>query len=211
MSVQNGFVPVVPFSSYSEYEEMLEHLITEYESMAVDAVTPGGVAGWCGCWGGISPSCEGHWQEHGHELFMKFSKGMGSDWCDTMNTMVVHTLGTAVRVMIQTRRMSAMEMDGDLEDQEQIRALLKRETRRAIADQYQAPNNIYLFEERNFQKIWRYDDKENPEDYDEIPIAQWQAMQLSFCMINHDSLGRGGAGRVLSCDTIKLILMKVLE
>ena len=46
---------------------------------------------------------------------------------------------------------------------------------------------------------------------DEIPIARWHGMQLGFCMINHDRLGGGAAGKGLSCDVVKLILLKVLE
>lgn len=208
----NGFVPVVPYASYSEYEEMLESLIVAYERMVVDAVTPRRVAGWCGYHDGISQGVAGHWIQHGHDLFLKFTKGMGYDWCDAMNTMVIHALGTAVRVLIQALRMSGMEMDGDDDDQENIRRLLKRETRLAIADRNRSPNNMDTFEERNFHHVWRYDDEGLPEDYDNIPIAQWQAMQLGFCMINHERLGCGsGAGKGLGCDVIKLILLKVLE
>jgi hypothetical protein len=68
-----------------------------------------------------------------------------------------------------------------------------------------------LFRERNFQKIWRYDDTDNPLDYDEIPIAQWREMKLAFCMINHGRLGSGASGSVLGCDVLKLILKQVIE
>ena len=192
---------------------MLESLIVAYEEMVLGAVTPRRVAGWCRYHEGISPSCEGDWQEHGHELFLKFTKGLGIDWCFTMSTMVAHALGTAVRVLIQTLRMRGMEMDGNYDDQEHIRGLLKRETRLAIFDGGRAPAHMYLFMERNFHHVWRYDDEGLFEDYDNIPIAQWQAMQLGFCMINHERLGcgSGGAGKGLGCDVIKLILLKVLE
>ena len=65
-----------------------------------------------------------------------------------------------------------------------------------------------LFEERNFQNVWRHEDEE---DYDEIPIAQWREMQLAFCMINHGRLGSGASGSVLGCDVLKLILKQVIE
>ena len=205
----NGFVPVVPYASYSEYEDMLEGLIVSYEGMVLDAVTPRRVAGWCGYHEGISQGVECHWRVHGNDLFLKFTKGMGYDWCDTMNTMVVHALGTAIRVLIQTLRMRGMEMDGDYDDQEHIRGLLKRETRLAIADRNCSLNNMETFYDRNFQTIWRDEDMK---DFDEIPIAQWQAMQLGFCMINHERLGCGsGAGKGLSHDVIKLIMRKFVE
>jgi hypothetical protein len=211
MSDQIGFVPVVPFTSYNEYEEMLECLIIEYEDMVLHAVTPRRVACWCGFWQGLSSGVEAHWELYGLDIFLKFTKGLGSDWCYTMNIMVVHALGTAVRIMIQTRMQLGVPMDSDFETHEMIRGLLRCETRRAIAHPYRSPNNMDLFETRNFQKIWKWNDEE---DYDEIPIAQWQKMQLAFCMINHGRLGGGlgnSAGKRLGCDMIKLILFKVLE
>ena len=157
----NGFVPVVPYASYSEYEEMLESLIVAYEAMVVDAFS-----GRDACWSryseAISRDIEEYWWKHGRELFLKFTKGMGDDWCDTMNTMVVHVLGTAIRVLIQTLKMKGMKMDDYYEDREHIRGLLKRETRLAIFD------NMGLFKEYNFLVIWKNGDMG---DYDRIPIA----------------------------------------
>ena len=204
---------MVPYSSYSEYEEMLEDLITSYEGMVLRAVNPQTVMGWCRLHGGVGPLLEMTWLQDGDELFLKFVKGVGSDWCDTMSTMVVHALSTAVRVMIETRgMMDGMGMDGGYEDQAQMRGLLKREIRRAIADRDRGPNNMCLFENRNFQKIWRSECGEDGLfDCDKIPIAQWQAMQLGFCMINHERLGGSGAGKALSYDVIKLILLRVIE
>ncbi len=187
---------------------MLECLIVEYEDMVVGAVTPRHFSSFCEFHEGISWGVESHWLMHGHELFLKLTNSLGRDWCDTMNTMVVHALGTAVRVMIQTRRLMGQAMDGIFADQEVIRELLRFETRRAISNQDRSPTNMCLFEERNFQNIWRCEDEE---DYDKIPIAQWREMQLAFCMINHGRLGSNASGRVLGCDVIKLILTQVME
>ena len=205
----NGFVPVVPYSSYDEFEEMLEGLIVAYDRMVSRAVNPQCVMGWCRLWKGIDPCVEIDWLRDGYELFLQFTKGLGDDWCDTMNTMVVHALCTAVRVMIQTcSMMGGVDMDGDYDDQAQIRGLLKCETRRAIADRDRSPNNMSSFEDRNFNKIWKDDDIDY---YDMIPVAQWHEMQLSFCMMNHERLGSGAAGKGLGCDMIRVILAKVLE
>ena len=210
----NGFVPVVPYSSYSEYEEMLGNLVVAYEAMAVDAVTPRRAVVWCGYFEGVGHGAEVHWLEHGHELFLKFTKGLGDEWCGMMNTVVVHALCTAVRVLIETyRTVGVRTMDGSYEDQELIRGLLRRETRRAIVDRWRpSANNMYLFRRSNFHKIWHSVCGEDELfGFDEIPVAQWQAMQLGFCMINHDRLGCAAAGNGLSCDVVKLILLKVLE
>ena len=209
----NGFVPVVPYSSYSEYEEMLEDLIVAYEDMVVDAVTPRSSVLWCRVFLGVSHGAEMHWLEHGHKLFLKFTKGLGDEWCGMMNTVVVHALCTAARVLIETyKTVGVRSMDGSYEDQELIRGLLRRETRCAISGRNCSPNNMYSFEDRNFHKIWHSEEGEDGLfEADEIPIAQWQAMQLGFCMINHDRLGCAAAGKGLSCDVVKLILLKVLE
>ena len=210
----NGFVPVVPYSSYDEFEEMLHCLIVAYEEMVVDAVTPRRAVVWCGYFEGVSHGAEVHWLEHGLVLFLKFTKGLGYDWCDMMNTLVVHALCTAVRVLIETyRTIGVRSMDGSYEDQELIRGLLRRETRRAIVDRWRpSANNMYLFRRSNFHKIWHCECGEDELfGFDEIPVAQWQDMQLAFCMINHEQLGCCAAGKGLGCDMIRVILAKVLE
>ena len=213
----NGFVPVVPYSSYSEYEEMLEGLIVADEEMVVNVVTPRRVSCWCQYHEGISQGVEAHWFRYGHELFLKFTKGLGYDWCGMMNTMVIHALCTAVRVLIETyRTIGVRSMDGSYEDQELIRGLLRRETRRAIVDRWRSSaNNMYLFRRSNFHKIWHSWYSWCGEDelfgFDEIPVAQWQDMQLAFCMINLERLGCCAAGKGLGCDMIRVILAKVLE
>jgi hypothetical protein len=208
MSLQSAFVPQVPFASFEEYEEMLERLISSYECMVLHSFNTCNVARWCQYNEELSSGCRDHWQEHGHELFLQFTKGLGSDWCETVNTMVVHSINAAVRATIQSRKLMGEPMDGGLDDQALLRELLKNETRYAIADRECYPNNMYCFEQRNFQNVWKHDDNY---DYDCLPIAQLQALQLAFCMLSHGRLGGGGAGRDLSSDVIKLILMKMLE
>jgi hypothetical protein len=207
MSLQCAFVPEVPFASYEEYEEMLERLISSYECMVLHSFNTCNVARWCQ-YEGLSAGCKGHWEEHGHELFLQFTKGLGYDWCSTVNTMVVHVLNTAFRAMITTRKQMGQPMDGGLDDQALIRELLKNETRNAIADRECYPYTMELFEQRNFQNVWRHDDWYS---FDCLPIGQLQALQLAFCMLSHGRLGSGGVGRDLSSDVIKLILMKMLE
>jgi hypothetical protein len=208
MSLQCAFVPQVPFASYKEFEEMLESLISGYECMVLQSFNTCNVVRWCQFHEGLSAGCKGHWEEHGHVLFMQFTKGLGSDWCETVNTMVVHALNAAVRATIKTRKLMGAPMDGGLNDQALLRELIKNETRYAIADRECCPHNMYLFEIRNFQDMCSPDDWYN---VDFVPIAQLQALQLAFCMLGHGRLGGGGAGRGLSGDVIKLILMKMLE
>ena len=187
---------------------MLESLISGYECMVLQSFNTCNVVRWCQFHVGLSAGCKQHWKEHGHVLFMQFTKGLGSDWCETVNTMVIHALNAAVRATITTRQLMGEPMDGGRNDQALLRELLKKETRFAIADRDCHPYNMDLFEQRNFQNVWKHDDKY---DLDCLPIGKLQALQLAFCMLGHGRLGGGGAGRDLSGDVIKLILMKMLE
>lgn len=184
---------------------MLERLISSYECMVLHSFNTCNVARWCQFHEEISSECRDHWQEHGHELFLQFTKGLGHDWCFTVNTMVVHSINAAVRATITARQLMGAPMGGGFDDQALLRELLKNETRYAIAHREWYPDNLHFFEQRNFQTIWGHD------DWYILPIAQLQSMQLAFCMLNHGRLGGGGAGRDLSSDVIKLILMKMLE
>ena len=208
MSLQSEFVPQVPFASYEEYEEMLQCLVDEYEIMVLKAASSQRVVAWCTFHMGFDHECHVDLLHGGHDLFLKFTKGLGADWCDAMNTMVVHSIGTAVRATIEARKYMGFPMDGSVEDRLYICDLLLVEIRSAIENPCQTPNNMPLFEERNFKRIWKHDDDF---DCDVLPIAQLQALQLAFCMLSHGRLGCGGAGRDLSGDVIKLILMKMLE
>ena len=208
MSLQSAFIPQVPFASYEEYEEMLKSLISGYECMVLQSFNTCNVARWCQFHEGLSAGCKDHWLEHGRVLFLQITKGLGSDWCETVNTMAVHAINAAVRATISTRQLMGAPMDGGLDDQALLRELLKNETRHAIANREWYPDNMYLFEQRNFQTLWKHDDWYSCYI---LPIGQLQALQLAFCMLNHGRLGGGGAGRGLSGDVIKLILMKMLE
>jgi hypothetical protein len=55
--------PEVPYSSYGEYEEMLECLIVEYGNM-------------------VCLQSDSVWHESGLGLILKLTKGMDSDWCE---------------------------------------------------------------------------------------------------------------------------------
>lgn len=201
MSLTNReFVPVVPFASYSEYEDMLASLIHEYQAMVVrDAERTILWGDTMGAW------VRSRWLELGEELFLKFTKGQGKEWCATMNTMVVHALHTAVRVLVQTRRLMnrplSPSLSSNLWDKIIVTDLLKRETEYAIADRRESPNNMYDFECQNFRFI--LDDNDGG-DY--LPVGQVQAMNLAFTMLAHPRLGRAAAGRILGYDTIKLVL-----
>jgi hypothetical protein len=204
MSVSE-FVPVVPFASYREYEDMLASLIQEYQAMVVHDSER--TTRWGDMMDGVEWIVRLRWLEQGELLFLKFTKGRGKEWCNNMNQMVVHALHTAVRVLVQTRRLMNRPLSpspsSNLWDKLVVSALLKRETEHAIADRRESPNNMYDFECQNFRFI--LDDNDGG-DY--LTVAQVQAMNLAFAMLSHPRLGCAAAGRILGYDTIKLVLAK---
>lgn len=208
MSGSNTFIPLVPYTSYDEYEEMLANLISDYQSMVEEGVQIGSIVTWCRFYEGLSFGAQSYWLEHGEKLFLRFTKDLGADWCCTMNTMVVHALNACLRVLIQTHRQMGKSMSGKPADRLKIAALLKRETEKAIADSKKSPNNMEDFFRRNFVYV-SYSDKDDDSDYensDFIPVAQMQEIQVAFAMIAHSRLGQDAAGHILGPDTIREIL-----
>jgi hypothetical protein len=207
MSVSE-FVPVVPFASYQEYEDMLDSLIREYQAMVVHDSER--TARWGDMMNGVEWIVRSRWLEQGELLFLKLTKGQGKEWCDSMNQMVVHALHTAVRVLVQTRKQMnrplSPALSSNLWDKLVVSALLKRETEYAIADRRESPNNMYDLECQNFRFILN-----NEDGGDYLPVGQVQDMNLAFAMLSHPRLGCAATGRILGYDTIKLVLAKFSE
>ena len=206
MSVSE-LVPVVPFVSYREYEDMLASLIQEYQAMVVHDSERTTL--WGDMMDGVEWIVRSRWLEQGEVLFLKFTKGQGKEWCNSMNQMVVHALHTAVRVLVQTRKQMnrplSPSLSSNLWDKIIVTDLLKRETAYAIADRRESPNNMYYFECQNLRFI--LDDNDESGGYF-LPVVQVQAMNLAFAMLSHPRLGCAAAGRILGYDTIKLVLAK---
>ncbi len=159
--------------------------------------------GWCGYHKGLSHGIRGHWLENGLELYLKLTKGSGKDWCDTVNTFVVHSLDTALRVLIKTHELLGKDMQGTQNDKALISSMFKREVNSAIRDHDIDPNVMYSFEHVNFEYIVRLDeDNDNGYFY---PMVKFQEMKLSFAMGMHSRLGNGSAVRILCEEMMKLI------
>lgn len=197
-----SLIPDVPYDSFEEYEEMRGTLIREYLEMVTHGVSIAHVRSWCTFYGEISDGIRGHWDLHGRPLFMKFTKGLGEDWCTTMNTMVVQSLNTAVRVMMQTLARIGLPMHGSEWDRRTLSELLRRELTLAIYDSNICPNSLYVFEQRNFQYMLTEDEL----DGEYVPWAQIRAKMLAFAMGSHARLGQSSGARVLGDDMVKMIM-----
>ena len=203
MSVSE-FPPVVPFASYSEYEDMLDCLIQEYQTMVVGASSR--TTRWCNLFEGVEWIVRLHWLEQGELLFMKFTKGRGKEWCSSVNRMIVHSLHTAVRVLVQTRKQMIKPVSINARDNLIVASLLKRETELAIADRNSSDNNMCDFDFTNFRFILTDNGEDDGGYY--LPVGQVQDMKFAFAMISHPRLGCAAVGRTLGYDTIKLVLAK---
>lgn len=211
----NGFIPVVPFDSYSDYEKSLRDLVRDYQAMVVKGVQLADLSSWIDYGIGISFERD-YWIDHGELLFLRFTKGHGRDWCDTMNIMVLHALECSLRVLLRTREKMGDPMEGSEEDRLEIAELFKTETEMAIADpDYDNRGNMCMFEDRNFKSktcdILREPTPDEDDDFGMVPLAQAQAKQMAFAMIGHPRLGDASIGRMLGHETVQQILQYVFD
>jgi hypothetical protein len=204
---ESSLIPIVPYESYEEYEALLKSLVEEYQDMVAEGVRLARMERWCRWHEGLSFEVQSHWGHHGIDLFLKLTKGQGKEWCDTMSTMVLQALDTAVRVMVMTREEMGIPMLGTENDRHRIAALLKRETALFFYNHVDGSE----LEDRNFEAVYLSDYWHNYDDekyrLGKFTIAHIQNMKLAFAMVSHKRLGDSAAGRVLSCDLMRNILV----
>lgn len=186
---------------------MLHCLIQEYQTMVVESSER--MTQWWHIYEGVEWIVRSGWLYKGEELFLKFTKGQGKEWCSMFNTMVVHSLHAAVRVLVQTRKQMNKPLSPNIRDINIVSALFKQQTEMAIADRYSGDNNMSDFEEKNFKFI--LDDNNEIDGGYYLTVGQVQCMKLAFAMLSHPRLGGAAAGRILGYDTIKLVLAKFSE
>lgn len=209
MSRGDQFIPVVPYNSFKEYQDMLAELIRNYQAMVKEGVEIANIENWIRVYEGLSFGAKDYWLEHGKRLFLQMTKGLGDDWCYTMNLMVVHALDTCLRVVIETHRGFGMPLSGSPACRLLIATFLAQEAEKAIADPKDDPNNMSEFFDRNFVFIVYGEDWWDDSDW--IPIKQLQEMQVAFAMLTHARLGHNALGHMLGLDVIKTILYYVTD
>ena len=194
-------LPEVPYASFEEYEALQLQLINSYQDMVQKGVEEAQIDSLCYC-EGLSWGVKGYWLVHGVDLFLRLTKGVDRDWCTTTNTLVVHALDTAVRVLVRTHARLGRPLTST--DRQLIGALLRMETMLAIAEWECDPNNMTEFEDHNFE----YLDMPN-EDGNfmarRLPIGSVRDLKLAFAMLSHPRLGASGH-HALNSDLIRLIL-----
>jgi len=204
MTQQDCFIPLVPYESKEEYTTLLYELKNEYNQMVQIGINKACLRGWCLFHHGLSWGVKSHWMEHGTKLFLKLTKGNGIQWCETVNTLVVHSLDTAVRVGIEIFEWHDNSMTGTEEDKKILSKLLEREVSCAIADDNVSPNNMDSFYDENFKCYTMWSCKNDNEVY-YYPIQKFKDIQLAFVMGQHGRLGKDSSVSMLSKEMITLI------
>lgn len=147
----DGFIPLVPYDSLSEYNFLLDELMRKYQAVVQECVTDRCcVVSWSSSQGGMSVGVRERLLSEGLALFLRLTKGCGIEWCRMMNTMVVHSLGVAVRVHVWAHSRLGCRLSNRGEDVAFLRYLLSYHLECAIAEPNMTFNNMYEFENRNF-------------------------------------------------------------
>ena len=196
--------PVVPFESRAECEEMIEHLIQSYQCVVRALVTPRSVLCCCARHEGLGLSTQSRLQEEGACLFLKLTKGHGSDWCSDMSRVVTRVVTSTVQTMVRTcSLMDRPWCPVEEKDCSILRSLLREETRRVLCDENSRSDLMHGFIARNFQLVPGLDE----DDYWELtPVSLVRAKQVAFAMLLHPRLGADTHGKILYAETVQLIL-----
>ena len=76
-SADVSFIPLIPYESHEEYEELLLDLKNNYMKMVQKGIDLANLPGWCSYHCGLSLGVREHWLENGTGLYLKLTKGIG--------------------------------------------------------------------------------------------------------------------------------------
>lgn len=103
-------IPLVPYESYHEYQTLLESTRKKYARMIEGVllyVKNSNIHGmtstlmpWSLSHYGFLRSVTKEWIKQGEQVLLRFTKGIGRDWCTTVSINIATRLNTAVRVFV---------------------------------------------------------------------------------------------------------------
>ena len=216
-------IPLVPYESYHEYQILSEECIHNYCNMVEEVLTklkknstlrPKSVSFYGFLWG-----VKSLWIDEGKMVFLKLTKGMGEEWCETVSVYFADVLDTATRVFIKHDiRFESISFETEFEEfQDEIFDFLRNE----IAFHIQNRDNLnpfdikYSFERVNFtfySAIYSYHPTENnggfkncDKNYGMMPIGKFQDIVCAFAMGTHVRLGINSQLRILDNDILQTI------
>ena len=202
-------LPLVPYESYSEYKTLLDRAIEEYskminhsmgESVGDSTMRPWSVA-HCGLPGNVTFP----WIADGRDIFLKLTKGEGFEWCELMNSLLVHTLDTAARMFVYSRVIEfGIHHESEFEEGiKVISELLDSEVKRFMHGMEINPMGSLSLRSLNFifyRNFYISDDIDGI-----IPTGKFQDIMAAFAMGRHPRLGEDGCIGMLDDDLIKFI------
>jgi len=209
MTQQDCFIPLVPYESIEEYEDLLDEFQRDYKEMIKGIIHPSYLGEWCYIQG-LDYDTEEHLMEHGIELFLKLTKGKGVHWCKKMNNMVCCALKTTIRVYVEIRESVGYPMTREFDKNKFILlSLLKKEVSHVIQNDWiYNTENIGGLSVENFKSITVFSDEHYKKYY--YPIQKFQDMQLAFAMGLHERLGKDSSVNMLHNEMVPFIFSDII-
>lgn len=186
-------IPFVPYDSFMECRLLLKVVFDEYSSMMWRGLEIGNMQLWSIAAYGLSQGVKRHWMMHGVNIILKLTKGIGREWCESVNLLLVNSLNTAARVFVFSRVPFPVTGFGDFRDYvHDVFDILERELSIVLHSWDIGPFGSYSFYLVNF-KYYRSisSDTSDSEDNDlfYMPIGKFQDIMTAFVMGMHQRLG----------------------
>jgi len=208
MTQHDCLVPIVPYESIEEYEDLLSEFQRDYKEMVKGIIHSSHLGEWCYIQG-LDYDAEEHLMEHGIELFLKLTKGKGVHWCKKMNNMVCCALKTTIRVYVEIRESVGYQMTREFDENKLIlSSLLEKEVSHVIQDDWICTENIGCLRFENFKSITVFSDENYKKYY--YPIQKFQDMQLAFIMGLHERLGKDSSVNMLHNEMVPFIFSDII-
>jgi hypothetical protein len=126
----------------------------------------------------------------GKDLISKLTKGLGLEWCDTVNSLLVNSLDTAARVFVFCRVPFPVTGFGNFHSYvNDIYDVLERELSLFLHDWDINPIGSYSFYLANFKYYRSLSGEEEDSDDNYMPTGKFQDIMAAFAMGTHARLG----------------------
>jgi hypothetical protein len=207
-------IPLVPYTSYKEYEDLRVQVMQDYttlirEGMAMEYIEFNNSQNHMLHLGyiGLMWEVKHLWVSKGKDIFLKLTKGVGTEWCELVNSFLVHQLDTALRTHMYCKLQ--FPVDGfDTAMQETCDYLLK-EANAFIKNRNLNPMGYYSFHFVNFKHYRSSNDQVNYGETDlgqfEMPMALFQQIMTAFTMGSHARLGERSCVQMLDAELMRLV------
>lgn len=185
-------VPVVPYESFAEFRSLLNDVVDSYAKMVREGLEVGVMQLWSVSRYGLSVGVKSHWLRYGVDIMQRLTKGVGREWCESVNFFLVNTLDTTARVFVFCRVPFPVTGFGDFRDSVQdIFDVLERELCLFMHNWNIHPMGTYSFYLANFRYYRSLSAGSSGFDDDchYLPMGKFQDIMAAFAMGIHPRLG----------------------